>query len=157
MMAQYSFGGHAAGQISEGHYSFIHDKNVNLEEIQQKILDIAAAQGISPAKLNSASVTGDLKAMDKTEIARALEHTIKKYAEQGSTMKIDTLNKGYTDYLSANAAKLKELKATIDRVSFGQHFANKLFNFAPSVLAKTRLHVFGGDEIEESHDYFLTP
>ena len=122
MMAQYSFGGHAAGQISEGHYSFIHDKNVNLEEIQQKILDIAAAQGISPAKLNSASVTGDLKAMDKTEIARALEHTIKKYAEQGSTMKIDTLNKGYTDYLSANAAKLKELKATIDRVSFGQHF-----------------------------------
>lgn len=122
MMAQYSFGGHSAGQISEGHYSFIHDKNVNLEEIQQKILDIAAAQGISHAKLNSASVTGDLKAMDKTEIARALEHTIKKYAQQGSTLKIDTLNNGYTDYLSANAAKLKELRAAIDRVSFGQHF-----------------------------------
>jgi hypothetical protein len=41
MMAQYSFGGHSAGLVAEGRYSFVHDKSINLDEIKQKILDIA--------------------------------------------------------------------------------------------------------------------
>jgi PAS domain S-box-containing protein len=122
IMAQYSFGGYSAGQIAEGRYAFMHDTNLDLNEVKQKILDIAAAQGIDLGELQTKSITGDLKTMDKTELSRAVEHTIQEYASQGPALQIETFEAGHKNYLSMNASKLKEFKTIIERVSFAQHF-----------------------------------
>ncbi|MGB4106221.1 MAG: EAL domain-containing protein [Alphaproteobacteria bacterium] len=130
LMAQYSFGGHCAGVVAEGRYSFVHDKSVNLDELKQKIADITRAAGME-LEAQSRTVSGDLKNLDKKDIARALDFSIDEFGQKGTAKGVKTLDDGYAEYLASNEAKLKEFKSIIERVSFTQFFQ-------PIVDIKTR-------------------
>lgn len=121
LMAQYSFGGHCAGLIAEGRYSFVHDKSVNLDELKLKITEITRAAGME-LQPQSRTVSGDLKTLDKKDIARALDYSIDEFSENGTAKGVKTLGDGYAEYLSSNEARLKEFKSIIERVSFSQFF-----------------------------------
>ena len=122
MMAQYSFGGYSAGHVAEGRYSFVHDKTINLDEIRQKITDIVKTAG-GDVQIDTKTVAGDLKTMDKKDIARAVDFTIEQFGEKGAgQLPVKDLGDGYQQYISANEMKLKEFKSIIERVSFTQLF-----------------------------------
>jgi PAS domain S-box-containing protein len=124
LMAQYSFGGCSAGQIAEGRYSFVHDKITSIEDVKARILELAKAHGatVIAKDLQSKTITGDLKSLDKRDISRAINHTINEFEDKGAKFDIGTIGEGYEQYIDVNQMKLKEFKSIIERVSFTQHF-----------------------------------
>lgn len=124
IMANYSFGGNAAGQIADGRYSFVHDPAMNLDELKEKIIAVTKAHDPDGkgVEISHKTVESNLQDIEKREIDRAVAQTVDQFKDSGMTMDYKDLKSGYASYISENEMKIKDLRSSIDRVSFSQFF-----------------------------------
>jgi len=82
ILRQDSLGGDTAGRIDDESFSFVHDKNVDIEQVGQKIED--AAKEITPdgVQINSqtTSISGDTEGLNEEQIAKAIAYTMKSFS-----------------------------------------------------------------------------
>jgi len=119
-----SVDGQAAAQIANGRYSIIHERDVDSEAIKQKLEALTqqsdpTGQGIA---IQAKTISSDLSALDEKNAARALVYTINEFERKGTKLTIENLNSGFTDYAKANAEKIKEFQALIQRLDFALFF-----------------------------------
>ncbi len=124
LLQSQSIDGQAAAQIGDGRYSIIHEKNINAESLKKQMEAIMlqndpTGQGIV---VQTKTVTSDLTALDERDAAKALVYTINEFERKGTKLTIENLNSGFADYAKANAQKIKEFQALIQRLDFSLYF-----------------------------------
>lgn len=119
-----SIDGNAAAEIADGRYTVIHEKDVDGDFIRDRLQ--ALAQENDPTgngvEVHAKTISSDLSTMSDHDAARALVYTINEFERKGTKLTIESLNSGFASYAEANAQKLKEFQAIIQRLDFSLFF-----------------------------------
>jgi EAL domain-containing protein (putative c-di-GMP-specific phosphodiesterase class I) len=116
--------GQAAAQIADGRFSVIHSPDVDKDYLRKRVESIALENDPESQGVNIATKTigSDLSALSERDAARALVYTINEFERNGTSLTIENLNSGFKAYAEANAQKIKEFKALIERLDFALYF-----------------------------------
>ncbi len=127
-----SVDGQMAAEFEDGRYGLLHDKSVGIDDLQKEISTLSKekdpeGKGI---EVTTQTIEADTEGLSEREFAKALIYTINKFEEQGNQLTIQSLNKGFENFLKENAEKITELKSVINQQRFN-------FAFQPIVDLKT--------------------
>lgn len=119
-LAGKSLDGHTAAIIGDGKFSLVHDAGLSPGPIGEHLSKIAG-DGAS-LNIRTRTLTGDLEVMDDREIGKALLYTLGEFERSGAKLPIRSLNTGFRDYLSANPARVGQLRESIEQLRFDIFF-----------------------------------
>jgi EAL domain-containing protein (putative c-di-GMP-specific phosphodiesterase class I) len=119
-----SIDGQAAAEVTGGRYGVIHDKSIDGDYIRKRIESLAlesdpTGNGVD---VKAKTITSDLSVLTERDAARALVYTINEFERKGTDLTIANLNSGFKEYAEANAQKIKEFQALIERLDFALYF-----------------------------------
>lgn len=119
-----SIDGQAAAQVTDGRYGVIHDKSIDGEFIRERIESMAKENDPTGGGIavEAKTITSDLSQLSERDAARALVYTINEFERKGTELTIANLNTGFKEYAEANAQKIKEFQALIERLDFSLYF-----------------------------------
>ncbi len=119
-----SVDGQSAGEIGNGRYSLLHDKEIESESLRLQIAEIAREKDPEGEEINlrAKTVTSELSELSERETTKALVYTMNEFERKGADLTIETLNTGFKAYVSANAQKISEFKAITSQLNFSLHF-----------------------------------
>ena len=119
-----SIDGQAAGCISEGRFSLIHEKDVDTKFIEERIQTIIT--DFDPTKeeyeFKFKTIESDLSKLSDKETDHAIVYTINEFDRSGLDSPIESLNSGYQSYASANEQRIKDFENLIERMDFSLYF-----------------------------------
>ncbi|OIQ97114.1 putative membrane protein YjcC [mine drainage metagenome] len=142
-----SLGGESAADFGQNRYGVIHGEDVSAEEIQTKIIDLA--QSLTGGKLNltpqSASIPLGGDDISVEEATNALLYTLNRFTADGGGSLAD-LAKSAGSRLSPTVARMREVRAMIERGDFDLHFQPIVDLWNSAVHHFEALVRFGNDQ-----------
>jgi EAL domain-containing protein (putative c-di-GMP-specific phosphodiesterase class I) len=119
-----SFDGYTAGEISDGRYSFIHDKKLSTDALRDKVTAITKQNDPSGQGLviKAKTLTIDLKSLNERESEPSITYTVNEFGQKGIDMPFQTLNAAFSSYISTSTPKVKEFQSLIERSGFALYF-----------------------------------
>ncbi len=115
-----SFDGKTASKISEGKYSFLHNDDLNMQIITEKIDAMLNETEPKNKELNLQSHTldSDLSSMSAKDATKAVLYTINEFEKKGSSSVPDSLNDSFENFAEGNKDKIQQLEKIIESSDF---------------------------------------
>lgn len=124
LLRSYAADGRTAAALDDGRYGVVHGTSVTANIIQKDIE--ALSRDADPDKKGTNTSAQEVDMLDDTlserELAKAVLYTINQFEKQGSSFNILSLEKGFENFLEANAQKISEFKAIINQQRFDLKF-----------------------------------
>ncbi|MDP6389514.1 MAG: EAL domain-containing protein [Alphaproteobacteria bacterium] len=111
-----SVGGDSAGVMEGGKFGVVHDANVDIDELRDRIAGILEKhRGDNRAEpVRKFTMELDTAGLSEVDATKALIYSIRKFAEQGADLEIDSLESGAQSLLDDTAARVSRVRNVID-------------------------------------------
>ncbi len=124
LLCENSIDGGTAAYLGGGHFSVIHDSDLDVEALTNEINDISKehdpfGEGL---EIKTKSVSADMQGMDEHDATRALFYTLNEFERNGTELTIGALNSNFKAFVTANTQKIQEFKNILQKLSFSMHF-----------------------------------
>ncbi len=119
-----SIDGEAATKLAEGRFGILHDADIDIDALKNKITTISKEhdpfeEGLSVV---SKTISTDMNNMDERDASRALFYTLNEFERKGTEMTIEALNSNFKTHVVANTQKIQQFKSILDNLDFSMHF-----------------------------------
>lgn len=123
-LCESSVDGGAAADLGGGKFSVLHDSDLNIDTLINKLANISKQhdpfeEGL---EISTKSISASLEDMDERDTTRALFYTLNEFERKGADMNIDTLGSSFKIFVAANTQKIREFKNIVQNLDFSMHF-----------------------------------
>jgi len=124
LLCENSVDGGTAAYLGGGHFSVIHDSDIDVEALTREINDISKehdpfGEGL---EIKTKSISADMAGVDEHDATRALFYTLNEFERSGTELTIGALNTNFKAFVAANTHKIQEFKDILQKLSFSMHF-----------------------------------
>ncbi len=124
LLCENSVDGGTAAYLGGGHFSIIHDSDLDVDVLTGKINDISKehdpfGEGL---EIKTKSISADMAGVSEHDATRALFYTLNEFERNGTELTIGALNSNFKAFVTANTHKIQEFKNILQKLSFSMHF-----------------------------------